>query len=118
MRPITSLLAATALLAMGFAGCEDAARKPAQARVPALQPTLQASKYVIDQNAVGPLPVWNPATRPPASLLPPVPDGKDWLIARVEQKFAEGEQEYKAGHLEAARKDFDEAVDSMLESGY
>jgi len=29
-----------------------------------------------------------------------------------------GEQNYKAGHLEAARKDFDEAVDWMLESGY
>jgi len=36
----------------------------------------------------------------------------------VEQKFSSGEQNYKAGHLEAARKDFDEAVDWMLESGY
>src|SRR5260370_7987373 len=43
---------------------------------------------------------------------------KEELIARVEQKFASGEQNYKAGHLEAARKDFDEAVDAMLESGY
>ena len=43
---------------------------------------------------------------------------KEELIARVEQKFASGEQNYKAGHLEAARKDFDEAVDWMLESGY
>src|SRR2546423_14555635 len=40
------------------------------------------------------------------------------LIAHVQQKFALGEQNYKAGHLEAARKDFDAAVDLMLESGY
>src|SRR6202040_3688740 len=40
------------------------------------------------------------------------------LIAKVEAKFASGQQNYKAGHLEAARKDFDEAMDLMLESGY
>src|SRR5256714_181288 len=40
------------------------------------------------------------------------------LIAHVQQKLALGEQNYKAGHLEAARKDFDAAVDLMLESGY
>src|SRR6202023_4167554 len=37
---------------------------------------------------------------------------------RVEEKFASGEQNYKAGPLEAARKDFDDAVDWMLQSGY
>src|SRR5262249_39290578 len=47
-----------------------------------------------------------------------VPGGKQYLIARVEEKFASGEQNFKAGHLEAARKDFDEAVDWLLESGY
>jgi membrane-bound lytic murein transglycosylase D len=56
--------------------------------------------------------------RPPKSLLPPVPDGKSWLIKNVEAKFAEGEKEYKAGHLEMARRDFDEAVDWILASGY
>ena len=40
------------------------------------------------------------------------------MIARVQEKFASGEQNFKAGHLEAARKDFDDAVDWMLESGY
>ena len=39
------------------------------------------------------------------------------MIAKVEAKFASGQQNYKAGHLEAARKDFDEAMDLMLESG-
>jgi membrane-bound lytic murein transglycosylase D len=40
------------------------------------------------------------------------------LIEKVQEKFASGEQNYRAGHLEAARKDFDDAVDWMLESGY
>ena len=39
-------------------------------------------------------------------------------MAEVEQKFASGQTNYKAGHLEAARKDFDDAVDAMLQSGY
>src|SRR5262249_2507857 len=44
--------------------------------------------------------------------------GKTYLMAKVEEKFASGERNFKAGHLEAARRDFDEAVDWMLESGY
>ena len=50
--------------------------------------------------------------------MPPIPTQKDYLIQRVQEKFASGEQNFKAGHLEAARKDFDDAVDWMLESGY
>jgi len=64
------------------------------------------------------LPVWNPNARKLRSLLSQAPDGKAWLIARVQEKFAAGEQEYKAGHLEAARRDFDDALDWILESGY
>ena len=51
-------------------------------------------------------------------LLPAIPDSKTYLAQRVEAKFASGEQNYKAGHLEAARKDFNDAVDWILESGY
>jgi len=45
-------------------------------------------------------------------------DAKANLIAKVQEKFASGEQNFKAGHLEAARRDFDAAVDLVLESGY
>jgi membrane-bound lytic murein transglycosylase D len=64
------------------------------------------------------LPLDNPARRNIIWLTTPVPDARQALIHRVEEKFASGEQNYKAGHLEAARKDFDEAVDGMLQSGY
>jgi membrane-bound lytic murein transglycosylase D len=64
------------------------------------------------------LPVVNPPRRQYVWLLSPIPAGKDYLIQKVEEKFSSGEQNFKAGHLEAARKDFDDAVDWMLESGY
>jgi membrane-bound lytic murein transglycosylase D len=67
---------------------------------------------------IPPLPLGYATSRPLLLLLPPVPSGKEYLITRVEERFASGEQNYKAGHLEAARKDFDNAVDWILESGY
>ena len=39
------------------------------------------------------------------------------LINRVEQSYRSGVDNYRAGHLEAARADFDAAVDLMLTSG-
>jgi membrane-bound lytic murein transglycosylase D len=64
------------------------------------------------------LPLDNPARRNMLWLTTPITDARQLLIHRVEEKFASGEQNYKAGHLEAARKDFDDAVDWMLQSGY
>src|SRR6202051_483147 len=64
------------------------------------------------------LPLDNPARRNMIWLTTPITDPRQLLIRRVEEKFASGEQNYKAGHLEAARKDFDDAVDWMLQSGY
>ena len=101
-----------ALLACLY-GCEDAAKKPAQARLPALAPPMPAAPQTA--TSVGVLP-------PPNVLLPPleapVPGGIDYLIERVKEKFAAGEANYREGHLEAARRDFDDAIDWMLESGY
>lgn len=54
----------------------------------------------------------------PAAVQSPVADDKAALITKVEEKFTAGEQNFKAGHLEAARRDFDAAVDWMLQSGY
>jgi len=119
----------------GTAGCEDAAKKSVvHAAVPgstlaalneaaSQTPAVSTSKVVASDNPPGrlqlvPLPVFPPKRRSLLMLPPPVRGSKEELLARVEQKFASGEQNYKAGHLEAARKDFDEAVDWMLESGY
>jgi len=115
----------TSLLLVAFAlaaatGCEDAARKPIQARVPGLEPANPQSAKTPVESAppqLVPLPLWS-REKVPVSLLPQMATGKALLIARVEAKFASGEQNFKAGHLDAARRDFNDAVDSMLESGY
>ncbi len=104
-----------ALVAVGQ-GCEDAAKKPVHAAVPALRPENSAAQQITA--TLPPLPVTDPTRPAPKSLLPPVPDSKDYLVQRVQEKFASGEKNFRAGNLEAARKDFDDAVDWMLESGY
>ena len=106
------------LAAAGLAGCEDAGKKPVQAHVSALAPSKPATAGKQTEAVLPHLPLRNPGAKQVAPLLPPVPGGKDYLIKQVEEKFASGEQNYKAGHLEAARRDFDDAVDWLLESGY
>src|SRR5579859_4923960 len=110
------------------AGCEDAAKNSVHAQVPALQPaktrtakgtagsaTAATGQLTAD---VGQLPLRKLSPEWMKALAPRVPSAKEYLIAQVEAKFTSGEQNFKAGHLEAARKDFDDAVDWMLESGY
>jgi membrane-bound lytic murein transglycosylase D len=128
MKRRTLLTASTILvIALGL-GCGDAARKPVAAPVPgisvgaarlaAASPGSGSQGAQQAAPALAPLPVSDPRRQPPKSLLAPLPDGKTYLIEKVQEKFASGEQNFKAGHLEAARKDFDDAVDWMLESGY
>ena len=125
-------LAPPLVLALGVCGCDDAAHKPVQAHVPGSGAAraakagsasqglaMQAAHTDQGRQAVA-LPELPLSKHVDAliALTPAVPDSKEYLMARVEAKFASGEQNYKAGHLEAARKDFDDAVDWILESGY
>jgi membrane-bound lytic murein transglycosylase D len=103
------------LVLVSFCGCDDSAQKPVQAKVPALW-AAQAQKPVIP--AVGELPAQPLSIEEMISLVSPAPGGIPYLMEQVKVKFASGEANYKAGHLVAARRDFDDAVDWMLESGY
>jgi len=134
--PTSLLLAAVATVLVS--GCEDAAKKSAQAPLvaTALRPspapvaaqpppqnskaasqTVQAQQKIPVLTAV-PLPLWSREQLPPSLLAAPPASDKASLVAHVEDKFASGEQNFKAGHLDAARRDFDTAVDWMLQSGY
>ena len=107
------------LLVALLCGCDDAGKKPAQAHVPGQAPTRAAVKSPEPMVAeVGTLPSPNVPAGSWISLQAPTPGGVDYLIVRVQERFAAGENNFKAGHLEAARRDFDDAVDWMLESGY
>src|SRR5216117_41659 len=112
------IAAGTLLFAAGILGCEDAGKKSVQAHVPALAPGPQNTNAKQAAVELAPLPILNPPRRHYVWLLPPIPNGRTVLISRVEEKFAAGEANFKAGHLDAARRDFNDAVDWMLESGY
>lgn len=93
--------------ALALAGCDDAAKRQVRARPPV--------ETVTPEIPTGPLPV---APRSDSvTLLHPRP-AVDVLIEKVQAEFAAGEQEYKDGHPESARRDLDLAIDWMLLSGY
>ncbi|MBZ5700597.1 MAG: transglycosylase SLT domain-containing protein [Acidobacteriia bacterium] len=120
MKPRLHIAGGILLLALGGAGCQDAARRPAQARGTARQhghiPALAAAQAA--SAALPPLPLHSPGAARLGPLSPQVVGAREYLLARVQAKFAAGEEEYRAGHLAAARRDFDQAVDWLLESGY
>jgi peptidoglycan lytic transglycosylase D len=82
------------------------------------QTQRQPAPAVPSKSELAPLPLWNGKAEIPLSLVRVTADGKTRLMAKVEERFAAGEQNFKAGHLDAARRDFNQAVDWMLESGY
>ena len=108
--------ALVAALCIAAGGCEDAAKPGVKARVPALSTANVPAAQVPSSLGKLPLRKLSPAWSDALALR--VPEPKEYLIAQVEQRFASGEQNYKAGHLEAARHDFDAAIDWMLESGF
>jgi membrane-bound lytic murein transglycosylase D len=118
----------TSLLLLGLAPavfalakeCEAAASKPSVVAAEEPASSIPAQNSARPQSALqlAPLPLWSRDRQAPVSLLPAIPDGKTLLMSKVEEKFASGEQNFKAGHLDAARRDFNDAVDWMLESGY
>jgi len=107
---LTCCLAGAALASL--LGCVNAVAQGTK------QPVRSTAQENTGAAALPRLPLWHPGRKPMPSLLPAIPGGKDYLIEKVQERFASGEANYKAGHLEAARRDFDDAVDWMLESGY
>jgi len=101
------LLAPIAIvLALAAISCETPEKKKAAASPP--------------PQALAPAPVASPAPTPPkddesSKSSNNNSEAVDSLLARVEQALRNGREEYVAGHLEAARTDFDKAVDLLLE---
>jgi peptidoglycan lytic transglycosylase D len=111
---IWALLAAGTLV---FAGCEESAKQQTKARPPAKTPVpasarAQAPEFVREKLPFPDVPTafayLNGDTRPAVDI----------LIEKVQAKFDAGQKEYKAGNLQAARVDFDRAVDLILTSGF
>jgi len=75
------------------AGAKTAGTKPAGPQIAGSHPNAQAEQ---------------------ALSVDPVAD----LIGRVEKEYQAGQENYRAGHLEAAKQNFDSAFDQLLGSGF
>ena len=104
---------ALALLLAGTACHSD----KSQAKLPA----PQANAPALTAPAPAPVPqaASDPKPTPPAEAQPaaqPIPDPVAELIARAEKEYQAGEEKFKTGGPEAAKRNFDRAVDMLLQS--
>ncbi|HVP55752.1 MAG TPA: LysM peptidoglycan-binding domain-containing protein [Candidatus Eisenbacteria bacterium] len=90
-------------------GCEPSQPKNTAAKVPP-QATAPTEK---PPNAPASSPQVSPA---PVSVAPNPSDPAEALIARVEKLYNAGQANYQAGHLDAARQNFDQAFNALLSS--
>ena len=102
------MLAFTLLAGIVCLACDEPKRQPVRAQVPQMQ---FEAPFTMPR-----LPLQTARTQAP-SLTPRPRPATEVLIEQVEAAFRSGEQNYKAGHLDKARRDFDRAVDWMLLSG-
>jgi membrane-bound lytic murein transglycosylase D len=112
---LSALLAAT--LAATLA-CNSAQKTsfmpPAQAQAPSLIAASSPPDPHQQKPAGSAAQPQSKAQVPQALAVDPVAD----LIARVEKEYQSGQDNYRAGHLEAAKQNFDSAFNQLLGSGF
>ena len=82
-------------------------------------PALLMASAAFAQTASSPAPVPVSQTTAPQSSTPQAaPDAVSDLISQAEKAFKAGQDEYQAGHLAAAKLNFDHAFNLLLESPY
>src|SRR5271157_5525113 len=111
IRKLYLLIAAGLALVLGSTACQTAQRPtsllpPGASSPPSLSPTPAPTPQP-DARIV-------PADAPTQAELKPDPVAD--LIAQVEKEYETGEDNYKAGHLEAAKENFDRAFNLLLGS--
>jgi len=109
MRSFLSVVLPIAFLAtLCTVGCETSQPKKSSLLPPkATAPEVSAP---VEQKADPPA----PKVQPPPAV--PKPDAAAALIAQAEKLYGSGRENYAAGHLEAAKKDFDQAFNTLLSS--
>jgi membrane-bound lytic murein transglycosylase D len=104
------------IVALATTACQSAkhpvsALPPPQAVTPVIAETAPPSSAPEDSKATA------PASAPEiTTITAPSADPAADLIAKVEKEYTAGQENYKAGHLEAARQNFDRAFDMLLGS--
>lgn len=108
------LLALSGAIALLATACETGDKKPVHA-MPVAQaqaPTMPApAKAPASKAAAKPVLVAQAQAPGKPAKVDPVPR----IIDDAEKAYQQGQQEYQAGHLEAAKQNFDQAVNILLE---
>ena len=97
-----------------LAGCESKDKKQSA------RPVQQALAPAIEETGGGTGPS-SPAAKqqqtpaPAQTPQPEKPDPVPGIIAEAEKAYAAGQEDYKAGHLDAAKHDFNRAVDILMQ---
>src|SRR5271166_5530 len=107
MRLIRAIFLAALAASLLTAGCGTT-----QPRQMAFLPPHAATAPTV--TAAAP-PEAEPAPKTPDITIPK-PDPAEALIAQAEKEYASGQANYQAGHLEAAKNDFDRAFNTLLSS--
>jgi membrane-bound lytic murein transglycosylase D len=108
MKRASQFVVVAVALAALLAGCEDSAKRPVHVSPPAQTPAPELALIRNLPLARGPI---TPLTFKPEPAMVA-------LLAKAGASFDAGEAAYKTGNLDAAREDFDRAVDLILASGY
>src|SRR6266576_444503 len=106
---IASLVAVLATCSCHSAQKPVALLSPKQARPPAMVVPTQAPTPAPPES------IPQPSATDSAQAAKPL-DPVDALIAQVEKEYQAGQENYKAGHQDEARKNFDRAFDLLLSS--
>src|SRR6266852_1260599 len=109
---LSALLAASLVSTLA---CQSAQKPSSFAPPQAQAPALTASSSPPDPHKPKPAAAEHPPKPKQQALeADPVAD----LIARVEKEYQSGQDNYQAGHLEAAKQNFDSAFNQLLGSGF
>ena len=102
----TPLLAA---LALTTTSCQTAVKKPAMA----VAPPVASAPPITPKPAAIPAPEPKPQEQPkPIAKLDPI----DTLVAQADEQYQAGQANYSAGHMEAAKANFDSAFDILTQA--
>jgi membrane-bound lytic murein transglycosylase D len=112
--PVGVLAGVCLLVACGGKNQAKAVHPVPQAVAPPIQ---HASGATAPPAADGATAATGRAQRAPASVpqAAPTPDQVALTIAAAEKAYAAGQDDYKAGHLDAAKQDFNRAVDILMQ---
>jgi membrane-bound lytic murein transglycosylase D len=92
-------------------GCESKDTKKSA------QPVTQALAPSIEQREATPVSLSTASQQPAPAQSPQQekPDPVPGMIAEAEKAYSAGQEDYKAGHLDAAKQDFNHAVDILMQ---